>query len=67
MTKPMKYRDLARALRAAGFQPEPGKGDHEKWVAPDGSHVTIVRANEVSPGVTRQALLAIQRQKESDR
>jgi len=67
MTKPMKYRDLARELRAAGFQPRPGKGDHEKWTAPDGTHVTIVRTTTVSPAVTRQALKAIERQKEQNR
>ena len=64
MTKPMKYRELAKLLREAGFAMRQGKGDHEKWYAPDGTHVTIVHATTISPAVTRQALNAIQRSKE---
>ncbi len=35
MVKPMKYRELVKLLRDAGFSSEQGKGDHEKWSAPD--------------------------------
>ena len=49
MTKPMKYRELAKLLREAGFAMRQGKGDHEKWYAPDGTHVTIVHATTISP------------------
>ncbi|MCI1747250.1 MAG: type II toxin-antitoxin system HicA family toxin [Acidipropionibacterium sp.] len=59
MVKPMKYRDAARQLRAAGFKPHPGKGDHEKWVGPGGHHVTIPHKTELSPGVVKQVLSAI--------
>ncbi|EJF42703.1 toxin-antitoxin system, toxin component, HicA domain protein [Actinomyces massiliensis F0489] len=31
VTKPMKYRDLARLLRESGFTSRQGKGDHEVW------------------------------------
>lgn len=64
MTKPMKYRDLAKLLREAGFTAEQGKGDHEKWSAPGlARHVIITQAREVSPGLTRKALQAIEEQK----
>lgn len=58
----MKYRDLARMLRDAGFVPRPGKGDHEVWRS--GKHgVTITRTREVSPGLVSKALGAIERSK----
>lgn len=60
MTKPMKYRDLAKLLSDAGFTPRPGKGDHENWSAPGFPRlVTITKPGEVSPGLTRKALKAI--------
>lgn len=62
MTKPMKYRDLARQLRNSGFTSRQGKGDHEVWR--NGSvTVTIVQAKVVSPKVVRDALKAIERSK----
>lgn len=62
MTKPMKYRELANLLQAAGFTARDGKGDHEVWR--NGSvTVTIVTAREVSPAVVRDALKAIERSK----
>lgn len=57
----MKYRDLAKRLKRAGFTATRGKGDHEKWTAPDGTHVTITRSREISPGVASAALRAIER------
>lgn len=60
MVKPMKYRELAKLLREAGFSQGEGKGDHEKWTAPGVSRpVIITQTREVSPGVTRNALKAI--------
>lgn len=60
MTKPMKYRDLARLLADAGFESRQGKGDHEVWR--NGSvTVTITQARVVSPKVVRDALKAIER------
>ncbi|MDU0348243.1 type II toxin-antitoxin system HicA family toxin [Actinomyces sp. MRS3W] len=62
MTKPMKYRDLARLLTKAGFTARPGKGDHEVWRCGQVT-VVITRTSEVSPKVTRDALRAIERSK----
>ncbi|MSS84228.1 type II toxin-antitoxin system HicA family toxin [Actinomycetaceae bacterium WB03_NA08] len=60
MTKPMKYRELAKKLEAAGFTSRQGKGDHEVWR--NGSvTVTITQARVVSPAVVRDALKAIER------
>ena len=64
MVKPMKYREITKLLLDAGFTKREGKGDHEKWTAPNGIHVTIVHETTISPGVTRQVLKAIQRSKE---
>jgi predicted RNA binding protein YcfA (HicA-like mRNA interferase family) len=58
----MKYRDIAKALRRAGFTVQPGKGDHEKWTGPKGGHVTVRRNEEASPGVVRQVLDALERE-----
>lgn len=56
----MKYRQLAKLLRDAGFTPQQGKGDHEKWTAPGLDRpVIITQSREVSPGVVRNALKAI--------
>lgn len=50
--KPTKYRDLAKALKAAGCTSKPGKGDHEKWYCPCGKHMAVVtKPGEVSAGV----------------
>jgi len=65
MTKPMKYKDLVRRLQDADFVllPNRGKGDHEVWQAPNGTQAILVRDTECSPGVTREALNAIQTSK----
>jgi len=59
MTKPMKYRNLARLPRDADFSSRPGKGDHEVWTGPRGVQTVVVRDTECSPKVTRDALAAI--------
>ena len=56
----MKYRELVRLLTEAGFTPRRGKGAHEVW-RNGAVSVTITRTREVSPKVTRDALLAIAR------
>jgi len=66
MTPPMKYRDLVKLLREAGFTPREAKGDHEFWRGPKGLAVSIVRDTECSPSVTRDALVAIKRAKEKE-
>lgn len=60
----MKYRDLARLLRGAGFTSRPGKGDHEVWRNASVT-VTITTKQIVSPKVTRDALNAIERSKQA--
>lgn len=53
MVKPMRRRDIETALRANHCQPTgTGRGDHTKWVCPDGDHTANVpRHNDISPGV----------------
>ena len=59
MVKSMKYRDLAKLLRQAGFSARQGKGDHEVWS--NGPHqVVLTQTREVSPGLVRKALKAIE-------
>jgi len=62
----MKYRELTALLRAAGFRPRPGKGDHEIWTSPGGVRAVIVRDTECSPKVTRDALAAIRQAQKED-
>lgn len=58
--KPLKYRDLARMLVEAGFSATQGKGDHEKWTHPLLSRpVIITQTREIFPGVSRNAIKAI--------
>lgn len=60
----MKYRDLTKLLRDAGFTSRQGEGDHEMWS--NGSvKVVITQTREVSPKVTRDALNAIERSKQA--
>lgn len=58
----MKYRDLAGLLKAAGFEPRQGKGDHEVW-ARGAERVVITQTREISPGLVRHAFAAIERSK----
>ncbi|MEJ5929201.1 type II toxin-antitoxin system HicA family toxin [Corynebacterium sp. H128] len=69
MTKPMKYRDLTKLLHKAGFsKTRKGKGDHEVWEHPNLPRPVIITATrEVSPGVTRQALKAIDQSKTNNK
>lgn len=61
MTKPVKYRELVKLLEAAGFVSSEGKGDHQKWSAPGLARpVIITQTREISPGLTRKALQAIE-------
>lgn len=61
MVEPMKYRELVKLLAAAGFIPSEGKGDHQKWSAPGLERPVITtKTREVSPGLTRKALKAIE-------
>lgn len=60
MVKPMKYRDLTKLLREAGFTRTDGKGDHEKWTYPGIDRpVVLTQTREISPAVTANALKAI--------
>ncbi|OAV62764.1 toxin HicA [Enteractinococcus helveticum] len=66
MVKPMKYRDLAKLLREAGFTASMGKGDHELWRYPGIDRPLVIpKVREVSPGVTRIALNAIKKKQGS--
>ncbi|QPK80777.1 type II toxin-antitoxin system HicA family toxin [Schaalia sp. ZJ405] len=60
MTKPMPYRKLAKLLKKAGFASRQGKGDHEVWRHETGISVSITRTVEISPGLVRKALKAIE-------
>lgn len=67
MTKPMKYRDLVKLLRGAGFTVQQGRGDHEKWTYPGIERpVVITDTRDVSPAVTKNALKAIEKKKQED-
>lgn len=59
----MKYRKLAKLLKDAGFTSRQGKGDHEVWTNGPFT-VVITQTHEISPGLTRQALNAIERSKQ---
>ncbi len=61
----MKYQELTRLLREAGYSPRQGKGDHEVWK--NGTEtVVITQTREISPGLTAKALKSIERSKEED-
>lgn len=58
----MKYSKLVAMLKAAGFTRSEGAGDHEKWGYPGIERpVIITQTREVSPGVVRKALKAIEK------
>lgn len=54
----MKYRDLAKLLKQAGFLSRQGKEDHEAW-AKGAIQVVLTQTREISPGLVRKALKAI--------
>lgn len=59
MVKPMRYKNLTALLREAGFSSRQGKGDHEVWSK--GRHqVTITQTRDISPGLVRKVLNAIE-------
>lgn len=63
MVKPMRYTNLTALLREAGFTSRQGKGDHEVWsLGPH--HVSITQTRDISPGLVRKALKAIDAAKE---
>lgn len=54
MAKQMKRRQVERALAANGCTKTSGRGPHDKWTCPCGSHTTAVpRHTDVTPGVIR--------------
>lgn len=57
MPKPMKYRDVAKRLRAQGCTSAQGKGDHEKWYCPCGNHIAVItQSGDVSAGVVKDTI-----------
>lgn len=55
----MRYKNLTALLREAGFSSRQGKGDHEVWSK--GRHqVTITQTRDISPGLVRKVLNAIE-------
>lgn len=56
MTKPQKYRDVARFLRQQEWSHARTRGSHEVWVSADGSMQIVIAAHhgEVSSGIVRQ-------------
>lgn len=61
----MRYRTLVVLLREAGFESRQGKGDHEVWA--NGRHqVVITQTREISPGLVRKVLKAIDAVKEDE-
>ncbi|WP_030015524.1 type II toxin-antitoxin system HicA family toxin [Curtobacterium sp. S6] len=67
MVKPMKYKELAKRLRAAGFSATSGKGDHEIWRYPGIDRpVVVTRTREVSPAIVRNALQAIEKKQQKE-
>jgi predicted RNA binding protein YcfA (HicA-like mRNA interferase family) len=61
----MKYRNLARLLKMAGFELRQGRGDHEVWAHRNGVSVTITHKIECSAAVTKAALRALKEAKET--
>lgn len=67
MVKPMKYKELAKRLREAGFTATEGKGDHEIWRYPGIDRpLVITQTREVSAAVTRNALKAIEKKRKKE-
>jgi len=60
VVKPVTYVEVAGLLKAAGFSPRQGKGDHEVWSNGD-VQVVITQTREISPGLVRGVLKAIER------
>jgi predicted RNA binding protein YcfA (HicA-like mRNA interferase family) len=61
MAKPMKYRNVEKALRKNNCVHVSTRGDHEKWVCPCKQHIAIVvRDTEVSAGVVRDIIVKLE-------
>jgi hypothetical protein len=58
MVKPMKHRDVVKALRRNGCTMRQGRGDHEVWTCGcDLKHTDAIRDDtDVSPGVIRSLI-----------
>jgi len=56
---PKKYREVRRALRAAGWECVRQRGSHETWRGPDGRLVTV--AGKESDTVPAGTLAAMRR------
>lgn len=56
MTKPQKYRDVAKFLRSNGWEYKRQTGSHEIWGPEAGGQTfpVVQHKGEVSPGVIRQ-------------
>ena len=56
MTKPQKYRDVARFLAKQGWELKRQRGSHEMWGPQDGNQTfpVVQHRGEVSSGVVRQ-------------
>lgn len=54
--RPMKYRQIAKALTDLGCTSRQGKGDHEVWTCHCGGHQTVLtQTREISVGVLRSS------------
>lgn len=62
MAKPMKYRNVEKALRKNNCVHVSTRGSHEKWACPCGQHTAIVaqHGGEVSPGVVRDTIVKLE-------
>lgn len=56
-----KYREVRKALRKAGWSPVRTTGSHERWVHPDGRHVTVAGAGKPNTEVPAVTLASIRR------
>lgn len=54
-------------VRAAGFASRQGKGVHEVWSRNGKYHVVLTQTRDVSPGLARKALNAIEAAAEDKR
>lgn len=56
-----KYRDVTKALRAAGWHKTRTRGSHEVWRNPDGREVTVPAGGKSNREVPAGTLAAIRR------
>jgi hypothetical protein len=61
VVKPMRRREVLRALRRNGCTVKNDDGPHTTWVCPCGQHTAdIPRHTEISPGVIRDTINRMQ-------